>query len=239
VSANGFEPSKSKSQFQQEYDDLASLYDRARAVRAEQTIIPLVLKFLPSARSRALDIGCGTGQLVWHLASQFKTVVGADYSIGMLREARRLNAQTLNVKLVRMDAERLAFHSDSFDFVLAASLLHHVHPSLAVAEAKRVLRPGGRLLVIEGVRLRGGSPRTSWRKRGVDRLRLIREWLRVTQRLGARNAVLWMRRWGRHKEGERLMTMDEWNDLTRSVAGCEIGFVRTYSYLLWDRPEMG
>jgi ubiquinone/menaquinone biosynthesis C-methylase UbiE len=175
--------------------------------------------------------------LVSHLARHFDSVAGVDYSIGMLQEARRLTAQTRNVNLAKMDAERLAFGPAAFDFVLAASLLHHVRPSLALSEAVRVLRPGGRLLVVESLRAGPrGAARPSWRRRGMRMVRAVGQWTRLARRLGATDALRWMRRWGRHTAGERLLTPEEWTDLAGSVPGCDVGVLHTYVYLLWDRP---
>jgi ubiquinone/menaquinone biosynthesis C-methylase UbiE len=239
VGTSPFEPSKSKSQFQKEYDDLAFLYDKARAVRTERAIAPLVLKWLPAARDRALDIGCGTGQLVSHLATQFASVVGADYSSGMLREARRLNSGARGVSLVSMDAEKLGFGDSTFDFVVAASLLHHVRPEIALREAARVLRPGGRLFIVEGVGAERSQIASKPRRRHIiEWLRAVRHWARLTRRLGAANAFRWSRRWGRHTSGERRLTVPEWNALAAGIPGCETGVFHSYSYLVWNRPPM-
>lgn len=96
-------------------------------------------------RGRVLDLGCGTGTAgaAFHDAGNF--VVGADLSPACLAVARRrLDA------VVRCNANHLPFRDGSFDGVVARGALHHLeHPELALREAKRVLKPGGTLLVLD------------------------------------------------------------------------------------------
>jgi SAM-dependent methyltransferase len=101
---------------------------------------------------RALDAGCGTGgfllPLARRLAPQGATVVGLDLAEGTLGQARaRVRAAGLPVDCVIGDVEALPFDDGAFDLVLANYVLYHV-PDLdrAIAELRRVLRPGGTLL---------------------------------------------------------------------------------------------
>jgi demethylmenaquinone methyltransferase/2-methoxy-6-polyprenyl-1,4-benzoquinol methylase len=98
---------------------------------------------------RLLDVATGTG-LVAHGAGEIlgdpRGVIGVDPSGGMLREARTV----LSGPLVRGRAEALPFRADSFDMLSMGFALRHV-PDLEVAftEYRRVLRAGGRLLLLE------------------------------------------------------------------------------------------
>jgi SAM-dependent methyltransferase len=102
---------------------------------------------------RALDAGCGTGAfllpLARRLAAQGGSVVGLDLSEGTLGQARtRAREAGLSVDCVLGDVEALPFEDGSFDLVLANYMLYHVpNVALAIAELRRVLRPGGTLLV--------------------------------------------------------------------------------------------
>lgn len=93
---------------------------------------------------RALDFGCGSGNLTRHLLELGFEVVAADVSAGFLRriEARHRGEP---VTTRRLDGESLAGIADgSFDLVAAFSVLHHIPDYLgAVAEMARVTRPGG------------------------------------------------------------------------------------------------
>jgi SAM-dependent methyltransferase len=97
-----------------------------------------------AAPPRALDFGCGSGNLTRHLLALGFEVVAADVSAGFLRriEARHRGEP---VTTRRLDGESLAGLGDaSFDLVAAFSVLHHIPDYLgAVAEMARVTRPGG------------------------------------------------------------------------------------------------
>ncbi|MFI6953370.1 class I SAM-dependent methyltransferase [Nocardia sp. NPDC050408] len=100
---------------------------------------------------RALDIGCGTGYLTRRLASVAATVVGLDPSAAVLERARRITAEPNCTYTVGV-AESLTAEDDSFDVVANCLMLHHLPEDLratALTEMRRVLRPGGRLLIGE------------------------------------------------------------------------------------------
>ena len=92
-----------------------------------------------------LEIGCGSGMGLPLLAGHARRVVGGDYTMGLLREARsHLSASNL----VRMDAEHLPFRDASLDVVLMLEMIYYVaDQDAAIAECRRVLRPGGAVLV--------------------------------------------------------------------------------------------
>jgi len=101
----------------------------------------------------ALDAGCGTGFLTFELAARGYHVIGVDFAPSMIAEARR-KSTALGVSSVRFeeaDAEQLPFTSASFDLVISRHLLWTLpHPEAAIDEWIRVLRPGGRLVVVDG-----------------------------------------------------------------------------------------
>jgi 2-polyprenyl-6-hydroxyphenyl methylase/3-demethylubiquinone-9 3-methyltransferase len=127
--------------------------------------------------ARVLDIGCGGGFLARALASEGHRVCGLDFSLGSLRAAR--GPAPFSVAhvpaYVAGDAYRLPFPDAAFDAVCALDFLEHVSaPARAIAEAARVLRPGGLfffhtfnrnplawLIIIKGVEwfVRGTPPR--------------------------------------------------------------------------------
>jgi SAM-dependent methyltransferase len=100
----------------------------------------------------ALDAGCGTGFLSFELAARGHRVTGVDFAPAMLAEARRKAAEhDATVCFEEADAEQLPFPSGSFDFAISRHVLWTLpHPAAAVAEWVRVLRPGGRLVVLDG-----------------------------------------------------------------------------------------
>jgi SAM-dependent methyltransferase len=97
------------------------------------------------ANRDVLEIGCGSGMGLPYLKERARLVVGGDYTMGLLREAR---AQLPEAPLVRMDAQHLPFLDGSLDVVLMLEMIYYVaDQEAAFAECRRVLRRGGTLMV--------------------------------------------------------------------------------------------
>ncbi len=107
---------------------------------------------------RVLDVGCGTGTLAgWLAASTWPVnVVGMDYAEGMCREASaKVAGRTLSARacFAAGDSEHLPFADGAFDVVTCSNSFHHYpHQQVVVREMRRVLRPGGRLVLVDGFR---------------------------------------------------------------------------------------
>ena len=98
------------------------------------------------------DIGCGEGYLTLEAARWARRVTGIDRSDDVLERAKGLAArrQVTNVEWKKGDLLRLPLRDASVDLALLSQSLHHAtDPERAVAEATRVLRPGGRLLIMD------------------------------------------------------------------------------------------
>ncbi len=99
--------------------------------------------------ARVLDLAVGTGLVAReavHILGQKQDVTGLDISAGMLRVAQ----DALGIPLVQARAEALPLRDESFDFVSMGYALRHVSDlNLLFREIHRVLRPGGRLLLLE------------------------------------------------------------------------------------------
>jgi SAM-dependent methyltransferase len=95
--------------------------------------------------TRLLDVGCGPGTITARAAERGAQVVGLDLAGGMLDLGRERHP---HLELVEGDAEHLPFPDGSFDAVVGGFVLNHLPaPERAIAEAARVLAPGGRLAV--------------------------------------------------------------------------------------------
>jgi len=110
-----------------------------------------------------LDVGCGTGVISLILSEMGHNVTGIDLSEGMLKRAKeKAYDQNLRAEFRLDDAENLSFENESFDAVINRHLLWTLlNPERAVAKWKRVLKPGGKLIIIDG----NGNNRNSMRRR--------------------------------------------------------------------------
>lgn len=111
-----------------------------------------LLAFLPERMGKLLDIGTGTGQMLELLAPRISVGIGLDASRAMLALARaRLSRPGLTHCSVRLgDMYRLPMPDFSFDHVVLQMVLHYAEdPQAALAEAVRVLRPGGTLVIAD------------------------------------------------------------------------------------------
>jgi SAM-dependent methyltransferase len=137
------------------------------------------------AASRILDVGCGDGVLALSFARRNIEVVAMDADRAMLEMAReRPRAAGLPLMLVQARAECLPFADASFDVTTAMTVLCFVpDQQAAVAEMKRVLRPGGRLVLGElgrwsawalSRRIRGWLGAEIWRRARFHTARSLR-----------------------------------------------------------------
>ena len=123
---------------------LAMQQSRAEALQArvQQLLAPF------RGDERGLDSGCGAGAFAFALAPFVESVVGIDTSEELLAAGRELAPP--NCELLVGDAAALPFPYGSFDIAGSVRVLHHVRrPELVVAELTRVVRPGGRILVVD------------------------------------------------------------------------------------------
>jgi ubiquinone/menaquinone biosynthesis C-methylase UbiE len=132
------------------FDRIADQFDDSRGgtIRGERIAADLMSWLAPG---RVLEVGVGTGIVASALRSRGLPVYGVDLSMQMLLRAQ----DRLGSTVVRADALALPVASGSMDNVLFVAALHAIGDvSAAVAEATRVLRPGGRLLAVHGMPLR-------------------------------------------------------------------------------------
>jgi ubiquinone/menaquinone biosynthesis C-methylase UbiE len=131
----------------------AALYDPLGARWEKRYGAELRRKLLADARGRVLEIGVGTGRSFRHYPP-VEELVGIEPSEPMLRRARRRAAESgREVTLIQAPAEELPFAAESFDTVVAMTVLCTVTDvDRALAEVRRVLRPGGKFVFLEHVR---------------------------------------------------------------------------------------
>jgi len=124
-----------------------------------------------------LDLGVGTGRLLLDLTARARFVCGMDISKAMITRAKRwLGA---GVGLVLGDAQRLPFAAESFDHIVAWAVWENIPDQrLALYEAARVLRPGGRLLLSSKNLTNARCLRLAWWRVKGNLVRMFWRWAR-------------------------------------------------------------
>ena len=123
----------------------ASTYDRSSSWCTDDRLGALVLELArPRPGDRVLDVACGTGLVSRLFKGRVAEVVGVDITVDMAAQARpHLD------RLVIAPAEALPFPDGSFDVVVSRQGIQFMELPAAVREMARVLRPGGRLVLVQ------------------------------------------------------------------------------------------
>ena len=133
-----------------EYQHLAARYDEKWTFYVEATVRETMRRLPLDSRDRMLDVACGTGAFLQAVAAAHPKVrlAGVDISPEMLAVARQ--RLPVGVKLQVASADALPFRDDSFDIVVTTSAFHFFRvPNEVLNEMRRVLRPGGRLVITD------------------------------------------------------------------------------------------
>ena len=138
---------RSRPVFARWYGVLARRAERGEIGRRRRAL-------LGQAVGRVLDVGAGTGESFKYMPPTVRDLVALEPDPAMLRQAEgRLEETDVAAWLVQSESERLPFPTGTFDTVVACLVLCTVADlAVTVTELHRVLRPGGRLLVMEHVR---------------------------------------------------------------------------------------
>ena len=138
------------------FEENAAHWDKLRSMHAPEAAVESAARemFVPTQNkfARLMDLGAGTGRMLELFADRYETAIGYDVNQPMLALARaRLAAAGLNhAELHQEDILALPDEAESADGVILHQVLHFlVEPSLALAEAARVLSPNSPLLVVD------------------------------------------------------------------------------------------
>lgn len=163
-----------KKQARREFEKWATSYDRSwlneivffPSIRACQEELERWLAERGPTPFHILDVGCGTGTMISRIARHplAERLVGLDYAAEMTRRAaEKFEAMNLvelgdaagaaRLHAVNADAERLPFPDGSFDVITCCNSFHHYpHQAAVIRGFRRVLRPGGLLVLVDGFR---------------------------------------------------------------------------------------
>lgn len=125
------------------YDLFENLYNKSVYQSTGET----VAKYIKNT-DRVLECACGTGAISIYIAPKCKKLYASDYSIGMLKQARKkLNAFD-NVEFKKVDITNIKAKDKSFDVVVAGNVIHLLpEPQVALEELARVCKDGGKLII--------------------------------------------------------------------------------------------
>lgn len=223
------------------FDGIAEGYDFIASLSPERN--EFFLNRLTDRRTAALDVGCGSGILASELADHYARVVGIDISTDMLRIARTKRPRP-NVTYLQMDANAIELDGP-FDLICSINTFHHLTDlSAALDRLKRLLAPGGRLVITDCVLLR-----FAWLKPYASR----HPWVYFAgavlnapgnvRRMGWKNAIRAFRHQASQQMREHLAD-DEWlkpNDF-REVYGARLPGCEFHNpagggmAVVWDAP---
>lgn len=148
------DPEQARRQY---WDEAASSFDNEpdhglKDPQVHKAWVELLERWLPPARANILDIGCGTGSLSVVMAGLGHTVTGIDISPAMIAAATaKAQAQGYAITFQVMEAEAPQFPPEAFDALVCRHVLWSLpQPAQVLAHWARLLRPGGRMLLIEG-----------------------------------------------------------------------------------------
>jgi ubiquinone/menaquinone biosynthesis C-methylase UbiE len=132
----------------------AELFAKSPALHNDAALALLVDAAKPQPDDASLDVACGPGSVVAAFARRVQRAVGLDATEKMLDHARQLvsGAGLTNATFQQGDVYHLPFADASFDIVSCRFAIHHLEdPPLALAEMIRVCKPGGRIVVCDGL----------------------------------------------------------------------------------------
>jgi ubiquinone/menaquinone biosynthesis C-methylase UbiE len=139
-----------RSKSQEFFSSSAGQWDRLRDELFGERFHLAALPAFADAEWTIGDLGCGTGQMTAALAPFVKHVLAVDASAAMLQAARKRLQSFENVELRRGELEALPIDDGRLDAAMLALVLHHLpEPELALRDVSRVLKPHGRLLIVD------------------------------------------------------------------------------------------
>ena len=196
------------------FDGFAADYDRF-ATLAKPAHMQWVASSLPEHGGRAIDLGCGSGRFTVVVAERFEHVVGIDISEQLIQIAR-LKRPRPNIEY-RVQDLRLIEDPEGFDLIFSSTTLHHLPDlSAALTHLRGLLKPHGRIELIDNVAPRPSVPR--WRHIAGA----VRRFPLDVLRLGGRDAA-WLLKfqisgpWLDHLASDRFLNRNEFERIYGAV----------------------
>lgn len=132
------------------WDRISGVYDLFGNVyngKVNRKLCRLIAKSINKSEV-VLECACGTGMISAAIAPVCKSLTATDFSVGMLKQAKKKCRTFSNITFQKADITSLDYENESFDAVVAANVIHLLdHPYQALAELDRVCKKGGRLII--------------------------------------------------------------------------------------------
>jgi len=132
------------------WDKISGLYDLFENIYNKsvfQETGKRVAKYI-SKSDRVLECACGTGAISIYIAPTCKKLYASDYSVGMLKQAKKKLGKFDNVEFKKVDITNIKAKDNSFDVVVAGNVIHLLpDPKKALDELSRVCKDGGKLII--------------------------------------------------------------------------------------------
>jgi ubiquinone/menaquinone biosynthesis C-methylase UbiE len=192
---------------------------------------------LPLQRGQALDVGCGSGILVYELSSHFDEVVGIDISSEML-EIAKVKRQRSNTVYLNMNAENIAFDR-GFDFIVSRTTFHHLNniPNV-IKNMKSLLNDGGKIVILDNVSEIETPPTY------VYILGALLEFTPHLRKFGLKNAIRIFKHntsksWLEHLASDKYMSEKQYHDLYgKLLPNCSFYKLGWAMGIVWEKPTL-
>lgn len=140
------------SAVQQQFRRQAEAYSTMKVVTDPRLLEQMVELSAVTPDARVLDVACGPGFVAMAFARKCRSVTGIDATDRLIARARTETARRglSNIGFMLGNVERMPFGGGEFDIAACRFAFHHfAHPRVVLAEMARVLRPGGRMVIVD------------------------------------------------------------------------------------------
>lgn len=143
-------------QIKKRYDRIAKYFDSLERPMGTRGFAKWRKELVQQATGKTLEVGVGTGKNISHYPENVNLTV-IDFSKNMLEKAKLKNTNTShNITFLEMDVQNMIFEDNTFDTVITSCVFCSVpNPVKGLKEIKRVLKPDGKLIMLEHVRSNG------------------------------------------------------------------------------------